>query len=185
MNDDLIYAKTQAGEAVLRERTRLIQRNLRMVLIIVDGLATVGELKRRLGDGNMVEPSLTELEGLGLIETLPASSGAGTQRGDGGKAPPGGAGQWRQTVPGALYERLSRWRQTRRAESEEKAFRKVYEMPTEADTIEQIKLKRVRRGPKRVIGWPLGLLIAVAGGVLLLALVAMLFPYQRYQAEME
>ena len=211
MDDDLIYVKTQAGEAVLRERTRLIQRNLRMVLIIVDGLATVGELKRRLGDGNMVEPALAELEGLGLIETLPAGSGGEPRGRDAGKAPPGGAEPWRQTVPGdlgdsshrhapaqaerrpgrfgrvagAFCQRLSQWRQTQRAESEEKAFRKVYEMPTEADTIEQIKLKRVRRGPKRVIGRPLRLLIGLAGGILLLALVAMLFPYQSYQPEME
>jgi hypothetical protein len=69
MRDDLIYTKTQAGEEAVLERRRLVQRNLRMVLILVDGVVNVAGLKQEVGDPAMVESALTELEKLGLIET--------------------------------------------------------------------------------------------------------------------
>jgi AsmA-like C-terminal region len=69
MRDDLIYAKTQAGEEAVLERRRLVQRNLRMVLILVDGVVDVAGLKREVGDAAMVESALAELERLGLIVT--------------------------------------------------------------------------------------------------------------------
>src|ERR1035437_8295418 len=72
MDDDLIYVKTNIGEEMVAERTRLVQRNLRVVLIMVDGLATVADLKRQAGDSAMVDASLDELERLGLIETVNA-----------------------------------------------------------------------------------------------------------------
>ena len=201
MDDPLIYVKTPAGEATLLQRTRLLQRNLRMVLINVDGLATVSELKRRLGDSNMVESSLSELLRLALIEI---SSGERREPEETATAPgfllerqqvetPSTLdaptvieGKKRSAAPfSAFYEKLAQWRERRKAATEEKAFRKIYEMPTEADTIEQVKLKRVRRGPRRVISWPLLLVMILAGGVFLLTLLAMLFPYQRYLPEME
>lgn len=72
MNDESIYFKTADGEAAVRERTRLVQRNLRTVLILVDGLADVAMLKAKTGDAAMVESALRELEGMGLIETREA-----------------------------------------------------------------------------------------------------------------
>lgn len=207
MDNNLIYVKTKAGEATLHQRTRLVQRNLRMVLIIVDGLATVVELKRRLGDSNMVESSLMELKRLGLIER---GSGEGKTQEEASTSPgfllegPHDKSPRAREAPAvtsrqsrgrfgpdfsayydALRGRFAQWRQRRQAKTEEKAFRKVYEMPTEADTIEQIKLKRVRRGPRRVLSWPLLLIMILAGGMFLLALLAMFFPYQRYLPEME
>jgi hypothetical protein len=69
MKDDLIYIKTPTGEDAVQERTRLVQRNLRMVLILIDGVVNVASLKQEVGDSAMVESALTELERLGLIET--------------------------------------------------------------------------------------------------------------------
>jgi hypothetical protein len=67
MNDDLVFSKTAAGEEAVRERTRLVQRNLRMALILVDGTTNVAALKQKAGDTLMLEPALTELEQMGLI----------------------------------------------------------------------------------------------------------------------
>ncbi len=73
MKDDLIYTKTPAGEDAVQERTRLVQRNLRMVLILVDGVVNVAGLKQEVGDSAMVESALAELERLGLIESPEAA----------------------------------------------------------------------------------------------------------------
>jgi len=69
MSDEKVYFKTAAGEAAVRERTRLVQRNLRTVLILVDGLADMAALKNKAGDAAMVEAAVLELERMGLIET--------------------------------------------------------------------------------------------------------------------
>lgn len=72
MNDDLIFFKTPAGDEAVRERTRLVKRNLRMVLILVDGFADVTALKQKTGDAAMVESALPELLRMNLIESLDA-----------------------------------------------------------------------------------------------------------------
>lgn len=72
MKDEAIYFKTPAGEEAVQDRTRLVQRNLRMVLILVDGVVNVGTLKDEVGDPVMVESAIAELERLGLIETASA-----------------------------------------------------------------------------------------------------------------
>lgn len=70
MNDDQIFCKTPEGERALLQRTRLVQRNLRNVLILVDGATNVAELTRKLGDGGFLRASLGELVRGGFIETL-------------------------------------------------------------------------------------------------------------------
>lgn len=70
MNDAAIFIKTPAGEEAIRERERLVQRNLRMVLILVDGVADVADLRRRAGDSALVDSALMELERMGLVESL-------------------------------------------------------------------------------------------------------------------
>ena len=85
MDEQLIYVKTPAGEEAMRKPTRLVQRNLRMVLIAVDGLANVAELARQVGDRRMVDASLAELERLGLIrENDGPGARASRSRRDGG-----------------------------------------------------------------------------------------------------
>ena len=69
MNDEQVFFKTPAGEDAVRERTRLVQRNLRMVLILVDGAVDAAALKTKVGDAAMVDSALAELHRMGLIET--------------------------------------------------------------------------------------------------------------------
>jgi hypothetical protein len=68
MDPNLIYAKTASGEEAMRQRTRVVQRNMRMVLILVDGNATVADLSAKTGNIQLVESALHELEQSGFIE---------------------------------------------------------------------------------------------------------------------
>jgi len=68
MDPNLIYAKTTSGEEAMRQRTRVVQRNMRMVLILVDGNATVADLSAKTGNVQLVENALHELEQSGFIE---------------------------------------------------------------------------------------------------------------------
>jgi len=72
MDRQAIFVKTTDGEEAVRQRTRLVQRNLRNILIMVDGQATVADLARRFGDENATRAALTELMAGGFIV---ASSG--------------------------------------------------------------------------------------------------------------
>lgn len=65
---ELIYAKTTSGEEAMLQRTRVVQRNLRMVLILVDGNATVAELCDKTGNEQLTRSALLELESDGFIE---------------------------------------------------------------------------------------------------------------------
>ncbi|MCM8593994.1 AsmA-like C-terminal region-containing protein [Accumulibacter sp.] len=64
----LVFAKTPAGEEAMVQRTRVVQRNLRMVLILVDGNATVAELCEKTGNPPLTQSALLELETDGFIE---------------------------------------------------------------------------------------------------------------------
>ncbi len=68
MDSDLIYAKTASGEEAVQKRTRLMQRNVRMVLILVDGQSTVADLCQKTNNPKLTESALAELENNGLIE---------------------------------------------------------------------------------------------------------------------
>lgn len=70
MDLNLVFAKTQAGEQAVQERTRLVQRNLRNVLIMVDGRSTVQVLCDKVGKANVVESALEHLERDGYIQRL-------------------------------------------------------------------------------------------------------------------
>ena len=75
MNPRLVFAKTPAGDDALRQGTRLVQRNLRMVLLQVDGQLTVSELSTKIGNAQLVESALLELEESGfIVATLEANS---------------------------------------------------------------------------------------------------------------
>lgn len=70
MDENQVFIKTAEGEGEVRRRTRLVQRHLRNVLIMVDGYSTVGELSERFGDADAVRAALQELEQQALIETF-------------------------------------------------------------------------------------------------------------------
>lgn len=67
MNHQVIFAKTPAGDEAVRQSTRVVQRNLRMVLVQVDGKLTVSDLADKIGNLRLVENALAELEADGLI----------------------------------------------------------------------------------------------------------------------
>lgn len=71
MNPNLVYAKTPVGDEAVRQSTRVVQRNLRMVLVQVDGKTSVDELAGKIGNPRLVESALRELEEGGYI--APAS----------------------------------------------------------------------------------------------------------------
>ena len=68
MDPNLIYVKTASGEEAIQQRTRVIQRNVRMVLILVDGQSSVADLTLKTGNPQLTENALNELEKGGFIE---------------------------------------------------------------------------------------------------------------------
>lgn len=70
MDSNLIYVKTVSGEEAMRQRTRVVQRNMRMVLILVDGKATVADLCEKTANVQMTESALRDLEQGGFIEPI-------------------------------------------------------------------------------------------------------------------
>lgn len=67
MDKNTVFVKTKEGEEAVRQRTRLVQRNLRNILIMVDGHATVADLAKRFGDENAAQSALAELQASSLI----------------------------------------------------------------------------------------------------------------------
>lgn len=67
MDANLIYAKTPIGDEAVRQSTRVVQRNLRMVLVQVDGKMSVEELSNKIGNPRLVHAALRELEEGGYI----------------------------------------------------------------------------------------------------------------------
>lgn len=67
MDQKLVYAKTPIGDEAVRQRTRVVQRNLRLVLVQVDGKLSAGELSAKIGDTRLVENALRDLEQGGFI----------------------------------------------------------------------------------------------------------------------
>jgi len=200
MDEQLIYAKTAAGEKALRQPTPILQRELHLLLGAVDGRANTAELKRRLEDGSQIDAALEELERRGLIRKLAAkpqlwevvlgdappdqsrhtsvASRSDPSPSEGGTAHRGGS-------LSRLCGKYSAWRRKWAARKEERAFRRAYETPSDDDRFAPVKLKPIRRGQHRKMNWPL----AAAAALLLLAigalLLALIFPYQRYRPEIE
>ena len=70
MDLEIIYAKTVSGEEAMHKRTRVMQRNVRMVLILVDGQSTVADLILKTGNEKLTESALRELEKAGFVEPV-------------------------------------------------------------------------------------------------------------------
>lgn len=75
MKSSTVFRKTPAGEEAVQER-RISQRNLRSVLIMINGQASVAEIIDRFGDPLVVEGLIAELEHRGLVEPLDAAAQA-------------------------------------------------------------------------------------------------------------
>lgn len=79
MNNSLVFVRTAAGEAAVQQPTRLVQRNLRLALTLVDGRREVANIAARFGDCAVAEAALAELHRSGLIRAMgqAAADGAG------------------------------------------------------------------------------------------------------------
>ncbi len=80
IDPELIYAKTESGEKAMLQRTLVVQRNLRMVLILVDGNATVAQLCSKTGNAELTQNALVELENEGFIERRADEDSVWTRR---------------------------------------------------------------------------------------------------------
>ncbi len=67
MDRNLVFSKTPAGEEATLQRTRVVQRNLRMVLLQVDGQLNIAGLIEKIGNEALVFNALRELEKGGYI----------------------------------------------------------------------------------------------------------------------
>lgn len=74
MDRNTIFVKTSEGEEAVRQRTRLVQRNLRNILIMVDGHATVADLAKRFGDEHAAVAALAELQQSGFVAVSEAAA---------------------------------------------------------------------------------------------------------------
>jgi hypothetical protein len=79
MDSSLIYVKTPAGNEAVRQGAQVVQRNMRLVLLQIDGRLSVRQLVAKIGNQRLVEGALRELEEGGFIETTSVfpQSGAG------------------------------------------------------------------------------------------------------------
>ena len=67
MDPKLVYVKTPIGDEAVRQSTRVVQRNLRMVLVQVDGKLSIAEMMAKIGNAQLVEDALRKLEEGGFI----------------------------------------------------------------------------------------------------------------------
>jgi hypothetical protein len=70
MDFTLIYTRTASGEEAMRDRSRIAQRNMRMVLTLIDGKASVADLCAKTGNAELAEDALRKLERGGFIKPL-------------------------------------------------------------------------------------------------------------------
>ena len=68
MDKYLVYVKTPIGDEAVRQSTHVVKRNLRMVLVQVDGKLSVAELSTKIGNSQLVEAALRELFGKRVSE---------------------------------------------------------------------------------------------------------------------
>ncbi|MBL8471086.1 MAG: hypothetical protein KF778_16560 [Rhodocyclaceae bacterium] len=69
MDKQAIFCKTTSGEDAVEQRS-IVQRNLRSVLIMIDGQTTVEEIAHRFPDKGTAEALIGELEMRGLIKRV-------------------------------------------------------------------------------------------------------------------
>ncbi|MDR0736029.1 MAG: hypothetical protein LBF51_04220 [Zoogloeaceae bacterium] len=63
-----IYRKTPAGEDAIVQRARVEERQQRMILVLIDGKASVQDLSEKIGDLQTTAEAIAALEESGLIE---------------------------------------------------------------------------------------------------------------------
>lgn len=70
MDKNTVFKKTEAGEGAVRQRTKIVQRNQRMALVLVDGKASVAEMLEKTGNPQLIEDALEQLFTAGYITPI-------------------------------------------------------------------------------------------------------------------
>ncbi|MGB0129149.1 MAG: hypothetical protein WBP72_16025 [Rhodocyclaceae bacterium] len=71
MDQILVFCRTAAGEDAVRQPTRLVQRNLRSALLLVNGVRNTEEILSHFVDKTIGSAALADLQRARLIEVLP------------------------------------------------------------------------------------------------------------------
>lgn len=189
MNSSDIYVKTPQGEEAMTQRTRVVQRSQRMVLILVDGKTRVAELGAKIGDARLTETALKELEAGGFIALSGVQAAEAPVLADrplvtpsqlsrlstfGPKSAQAAASPGAATVMPSSFSTFARPPLVKAAPASPGAHEVNPEMPEKAD---------VRPEPR----FPVGKLMAGALGLGVLAIVAgiFLYPYDHHRASFE
>ena len=75
LRDELVLVRTEAGDNAARRPRRIASSRARAALLLLDGVLTIGELKRRFGESLDVEAAMGELIAQGLVADRDASGG--------------------------------------------------------------------------------------------------------------
>jgi len=186
MNSGQVYAKTPIGDEAVRQSTRVVQRNLRMVLVQVDGKLTVGELATKIGNVRLVENAIEELERGGYIVPLAQLSAAwelGQPRTR--KEQVSAISQFSTFGPGSAAGPLSQGTQSQ--SSRFSSFGKpvlpaAASVPSASPAFEPERLDNEPALPGRALR------LVAWGGIsvlLILVLLIVLFPYNNYRGDIE
>jgi hypothetical protein len=70
MDRNRVLVRTDSGEVAAQQPTRLVQRNLRTALMLVDGKRSAGEIADQFSDGSIGKSALADLERAGMIRLV-------------------------------------------------------------------------------------------------------------------
>lgn len=188
MNPKLVFAKTPTGDEAVRQSTRVVQRNLRMVLVQVDGKLSVEELAAKIGDARLVDNALRELEEGGFIApALEAMSAWKQSQLGSGKSKAGAAQQPPQNA--AWDPSSSQFASGESTASTFSSFGKPVPPvkvpvprapePVVAEPVFVEDEPAIRRPVGKLVGLAVTLLVVIAAAVVLL------YPYDRFKPDIE
>ena len=196
MDQKLVYAKTPTGDEAVRQRTRVVQRNLRMVLVQVDGKLTVQDLSNKIGNPVLVENALLELEAGGFIAPTavamsvwedaskqvarkPQVSALSQFSTFGSKAPETRA----PSLAGNEAGRFSAFGKSQFGETRKEPV--MAGGPAQEMHVEQASLPRKQKAPFRISISGKSVFAAVMAVPLLVVLGALVYPYSRHKPALE
>jgi hypothetical protein len=190
MDKYLVYVKTPIGDEAVRQSTHVVKRNLRMVLVQVDGKVSVAELSTKIGNRQLVEDALRELESDGFI--APTMEGVsvweeGVRKAKNKSAPPlsdfssFGPAPVRPADDGysrAMASSFSRFDQSTQAKTSELNVPPKDPAPVIAEKREFFK-------EGKPFPWARTLLILIFGGLLASFATLFLYPYDSFRPRIE
>lgn len=182
MDPTLVYVKTPTGDDAIRQSTHIVKRELRMVLLQVDGKVSLGALSVKLGNPAMVEAALAELEKLGLValsdQAVTVWEHSKIQAAD---FPASASSRFSGFVPKTVQPFETRG--GAEAESRFSSFHpQVRNRMPKVEVVPEVLPDEEPKVRRAVFSW-------IAGGLILLCLVlaaaVAVFPYDRFKPEIE